>query len=82
MSFTKEQIAKAIANLPNLSDDELAHNWKSATSMKSTSDKIVLKPFISAVEAERKKRGKIIVLEDTSIHAPEKVKDEEDAYGN
>ena len=81
MPFTKEQIATAIKNLPNLSDDELVHNWKSATAMKGVSDRITLKPFISAVEAERKKRGKIIELEDTSIHAPEKEKDEEDVYG-
>lgn len=69
--MNKEQIDKAIQLIPTYTDDDLVHNWKCATAMKANSDRLLLKPFITAIESERKKRGKVIELADTSIHAPE-----------
>lgn len=51
---TEEQIKSAIKNLPNLTEDELAHNYKCASSTKS---KLYL-PFMQAVEKELNSRKK------------------------
>lgn len=49
---TKEQIAEAIKHLPNLDEEALAHNFKCASSTKST----IYKPFMEAIERELRKR--------------------------
>ena len=51
---TEEQIKSAIKNLPNLTEDELAHNYKCASSTKSK----VYHSFMQAIEKELNSRRK------------------------
>ena len=53
---TPEVIADNIANIPNLTDDELIFHQKCSTSSNYAKQ---LKPYHTAILAERKKRGKI-----------------------
>lgn len=52
---TPEQIKLAIADLPQLTEDQLVHNWKCAHSSGSK----LYKPFLDAIEKELRKRRKI-----------------------
>lgn len=51
---TPEQIKLAIADLPQLTEDQLIHNWKCANSKGSK----LYKPFLDAIEKELRKRRK------------------------
>ena len=51
---TEEQIKSAIKNLQNLTEDELAHNYKCASSTKSK----LYHNFMSAIEKELNSRRK------------------------
>lgn len=51
---TPEQIKLAIADLPQLTEDQLIHNWKCANSSGSK----LYKPFLDAIEKELRKRRK------------------------
>ena len=52
---TPEQIKLAIADLPQLTEDQLIHNWKCANSSGSK----LYKPFLDAIEKELRKRRKV-----------------------
>lgn len=52
---TPEQIKLAIADLPQLTEDQLVHNWKCAHSSGSK----LYKPFLDAIEKELRKRRKV-----------------------
>jgi len=52
---TPEQIKLAIADLPQLTEDQLCHNWKCAHSNGSK----LYKPFLDAIEKELRKRRKV-----------------------
>ena len=51
---TPDQIKAAIKDLPELTIDQLVHNWKCAH---SKADKLY-KPFLDAIERELRKRRK------------------------
>lgn len=52
---TPEQIKLAIADLPQLTEDQLIFNWKCAHSSGSK----LYKPFLDAIEKELRKRRKV-----------------------
>ena len=52
---TPEQIKLAIADLPQLTEDQLIYNWKCANSKGSK----LYKPFLDAIEKELRKRRKV-----------------------
>ena len=54
MKHTEDQIKSAIKNLPNLSIDELAHNYKCASSEGNK----LYQPFMLAIEKELNSRRK------------------------
>lgn len=49
---TEEQIKEAIKNLPNLTEDELSHNYKCASATKHKA----YQGFMQAIEKELQKR--------------------------
>lgn len=51
---TPDQIKLAIADLPELTTDQLIHNWKCANSKQSK----LYKPFLEAIDRELRKRRK------------------------
>ena len=57
MKHTEDQIKSAIKNLPNLSIDELKHNYKCASSAGSK----LYQPFMLAIEKELNSRRKTIL---------------------
>lgn len=59
---TPDQIKTAIANLHNLSDEHLCHSWKCAH---ATGSKLY-KPYLDAIDRERRKRGKVSNASDAS----------------
>lgn len=61
VTHTPQQIKEAIISLPNLSIDQLTHNYKCALSR----DPKLYKPFIDAIERELRKR-RHNVKEDTT----------------
>lgn len=62
---TSDQIKAAIANLHTLSDDDLIHSWKCAH---STGSKLY-KPYLDAIDRERRKRGKVSSTTDVSTES-------------
>lgn len=61
VTHTPQQIKEAIASLPDLSIDQLTHNYKCAIGR----DPKLYKPFIDAIERELRKR-RHNVKEDTT----------------
>lgn len=55
---TEEQLQQGIKHIPELSTDELYHNYKCVLSKQSPKEKKFYKPFLVALEKEIKKRGK------------------------
>lgn len=58
----KENIKAAIACIPDKEDEQLEHELKCALSCQKASEKTLLKPFIAAIEKERKKRGRVSTI--------------------
>ena len=58
---TPEQIKLAIADLPQLTEDQLVHNWKCALTQQrsNSSGSKLYKPFLDAIEKELRKRRKV-----------------------
>lgn len=58
---TPEQIKLAIADLPQLTEDQLIHNWKCALTQQrsNSSGSKLYKPFLDAIEKELRKRRKV-----------------------
>lgn len=54
MIHTKDQIASAIKNIPTMTTEDLAFNFKCASSKKNP----IYHPFMAAVERELRKRSK------------------------
>lgn len=60
MKHTEDKIKSAIKNLPNLSIDELTHNYKCASSIGSR----LYQPFMLAIEKELNSRRKVKLEEE------------------
>ena len=61
--LTKEDIKEYINTLVDKDEDMLVHILKVCITRKSISDKEILKPLLSAVEKELKKKMKAVVLD-------------------
>jgi hypothetical protein len=61
--MTPELIKLHIANIPNMSDDELVHHQKCCTSSDHAKK---LKAYAKAIEKERRARGRIKLVEDVT----------------
>lgn len=59
MTHTPEDIKLAIANFPNLTEEQLVHNFKVMSSMTTKKEKDLYAPAMKAIEKERRKRGNI-----------------------
>lgn len=56
---TPEEVKAAIANFPNLSEDDLVNTYKIITSMTTKKEKDLYGPALRAIDKERRKRGTI-----------------------
>ena len=57
MIHSKEQIAEAIKAIPELTDEELIHNFKCASSTKHIAYKIYMESIYKELRKRRKERG-------------------------
>lgn len=60
--MTKEQVKENIEDLVNKTDEELVHLYKCARSKDKATEKVLLKPFIAAIEKERRKRKTVTTI--------------------
>lgn len=56
---TPEEVKAAIANFPNLSEEQLINTYKIITSMTTKKEKDLYAPALRAIDKERRKRGTI-----------------------
>ena len=56
---TPEEIKAAIANFPNLSEDDLINTYKIITSMTTKKEKDLYASALRAIDKERRKRGTV-----------------------
>lgn len=55
--ITKETVKNVIDKIDTYTDDELVHMYKCASSVQDSKSKPLVKPLISIIEKERRKRG-------------------------
>lgn len=60
MRHTPEQVKEAVTSIPNLSTEDLAHQYKCCRTQDSAKEKALYKPFLTAAEKELRARSKAV----------------------